>query len=99
MCKGVYEHALGEVGTRDGLYLFCNGHKQSPCVERSGQQQVPEVGGEKVGEEMVGGVWCGREGEGEGVRVDSKGSASSLTSSGRVQCISGQLHWSELPQV
>ena len=31
--------------------------------------------------------------------VDSKGSASSLTSSDRVQCISGQLHWSELPQV
>ena len=51
------------------------------------------------GKEKVGGVWCGREGEGEGVRVDSKVSASSLTSSGRVQCISGQLHWSELPQV
>ena len=50
------------------------------------------------GKEKVGGVWCGREG-GEGVRVDSKVSASSLTSSGRVQCISGQLHWSELPQV
>ena len=41
MCKGVHEHALGEIGTRDSLYLFCNCHKQSPCVECSGQQQVP----------------------------------------------------------
>ena len=54
MCKGVHEHALGEIGTRDSLYLFCNSHKQSPCVECSGQQQVPGRGGGGRGVEWEG---------------------------------------------